>query len=100
MAGRRRTFEEIGGVVAEIYRGDHDDKLEYIRQACAARLHNRFRPGARMKLTGTRSVELDGQECVILKVNQTSITVGVGEKNQFGYEKEYNVPAAMLEPLS
>lgn len=94
------SWIKLGGLPLEIMQGKHDDDLENIRQAVTARIKSRFQRGQRVVLKGTRNVELDGQEVTIIKVNQKSITVGVGKRDQFGYEKEYNVPPKMLAPLS
>ena len=94
------SWMAVGGIALEIMKGLHDDEINNIQQACRARFKSMYRKGATCRLTGTRNVELDGKECVIIKVNTKSITVGVGKKDQFGYEKEYNVPQAMLEVLS
>lgn len=56
-----------------------------------------FRPGLRVRLVGTRNPELDGQVGTVVKVNPKRVTVGLGERDRFGFEREYNVPASMLE---
>lgn len=94
------SWEKAGGMALEIMKGLHDDELDVIQQACRARFKSIYRKNARCILRGTRNVEIDGKECVIIKVNTKSISVGLGKKDQFGYEKEYNVPAHMLEVLS
>lgn len=101
----KRTWESIGGIAYEIIEGKHDDELDYIAQACKQRLKQRFRVGGKYVLTGTKNVALDGQTVTILKVNQKSISVGVGEPTvEYGHRYfpagEYNVPAQMLVPVS
>lgn len=98
------SWEKVGGIPLAIMKGEHDDLLETIRDACNKRMKSRFRKGDRMKLKGTRNVELDGKECQIIKVNQKSVTVGVGQltREPWGdsYDGgEFNVPPSMLEPI-
>jgi hypothetical protein len=101
----RKLLKDTCTIAAEILDGQHDDDLDYIAQACKARLKARFRKGQRVVLRGTRNVELDGKEATILKVNAKTISVGVGEpKVEFGYtfysDGEFNVPPALLEAAS
>jgi hypothetical protein len=98
------TWKDIGGIAYEIIEGKHDDELDYISQACKQRLKQRFRVGGRYVLQGTKNVALDGQTVTIIKVNQKSISVGVGEvETLYGRPYypagEYNVPAHMLAPV-
>lgn len=86
------SWVKIGGVPLEIMEGEHDDVLESIQNACRVRLKNKFHKGQRCRLIDTKSVELDGKEVVITKVNSKSISVTVVE-NGVGY----NVPPRMLE---
>jgi hypothetical protein len=88
------SWVKVGGVPLEIMEGKHDDALESIQNACRVRLKSKFRKNQRCRLVGTRSVELDGKEVVIEKVNSKSVSVrlidgGVG----------YNVPPRMLEAV-
>lgn len=88
-------------VALAIMRGDHDADLETIRQAAVKRVKSMWRKGMQVRLVGTKSVDLDGATATIIKVNQKSITVGVGPAttDQWGTEYEggeYNVPPAML----
>lgn len=92
MTGIHPSWEKAGAVAFAIMKGEHDDELESIRQAAVARLKSRFRKGQHCKLVGTRNVSLDGQECVIEKVNQKSISVRV-----LSTGAGYNVPSSMLE---
>ena len=83
-------------------RGDHDEQLDTIRQAVASRVKGMWRKGMRVKLTGTKNPTLEGAVGVIVKVNQKSISVGVGDAttDQWGTTYsggEYNVPPAMLQ---
>lgn len=80
-----------------IMAGELDSDISFILEACKARTKSMFRKGSRVRLVNTRNVSLEGAEGTIVKVNQKSVTVGVGEKDEFGYLKEYNVPLAMLE---
>ena len=95
------SWVKVGGIPLEIMEGKHDDVLESIQNACRVRLKDRFRKGQKCRLTGTKSVELDGKIVTILKVNAKSISVGVGEANQWGgYDAgSYNVPPRMLEAV-
>jgi hypothetical protein len=102
--GRRihPSWNDAGEVALAIMRGDHDDMLRHIQQACTTRLKGLWRKGMKVKLVGTRSVDLEGKEAVILKVNQKSITVGFGTAttDQWGttYEGgEYNVSPSLLQ---
>lgn len=104
--GRRihPSWADAGEVALAIMRGDHDDMLRHIQQACTTRLKGMWRKGMRVKLVGTRSVDLEGKEAVILKVNTKTISVGVGTAttDQWGttYEGgEYNVSANLLQAL-
>lgn len=93
----RRPLSEVSPLVADILNGDHDDILDYIDQAVQARKKRMYRPGAKVRLVGTRNAEIDGQIGTVVKVNAKRITVGLGEKSEWGYEREYLVPISMLE---
>lgn len=87
-----------------IMRGEHDASLDYLASACTARIKNRFRKGAKVRLTGTSRIEIDGKVGTILKVNQKTVSVGIGDpQTEYGYtyypEGEYNVPPRMLESV-
>lgn len=104
--GRRihPSWADAGEVALAIMRGDHDEMLRHIQQACTTRLKGMWRKGMRVKLVGTRSVDLEGREAVILKVNTKTIAVGVGTAttDQWGttYEGgEYNVSPNLLQAL-
>lgn len=91
-------------LAAQIMAGDHDEHLGYIAEACKARLKNTFRKGMKVTLTGTKNVALDGKTATIVKVNQKSISVGVGDpviEHGFTYypEGEYNCPPSMLKAV-
>jgi hypothetical protein len=91
-------------VAQAIWDGKHDADLNIIQHACQQRLKMMFRRGTKMRLTGTKSVELEGKTATIIKVNPKRITIGVGEPetDQFGTTwsgGEFNVPPSMLEPL-
>ena len=104
MSGIHPSWVKVGGVPLEIMEGKHDDVLESIQNACKTRLKMRFRKGQKCRLTGTKSVELDGKVVTIIKVNPKSISVGVGDpKTEFGEtyypDGSYNVPPRMLEAV-
>lgn len=98
--------EEIGPVTVQgIVDGQHDDGLDIIVQAAQARLKFRFRKGTRIRLTGTRNVNLEGKEGVITKVNQKTISVGLGAPTTDVYgttyaDGEYNVSPNLLEVVA
>jgi hypothetical protein len=92
-----KFLKDTCALAAEILDGAHDADLDYIQQAVQERRKNTFRPGLRVRLHGTRDPELDGQVGTVVKVNPKRVTVGLGERDQFGYPREFNVPAAMLE---
>lgn len=92
----RRLLKDTCALAGAILDGEHDADLRYIADACRVRLKMRWRPGMRVTLTGTRNVELEGAHGVVVKVNQKSVVVGTGEKGEWGYEREYNVPPEML----
>lgn len=82
-----------------IERGEHDGELEQIEMAIARRKHAMFRRGSKVKLVGlTKFPDLEGQIGTVVKVNSKRITVGLGAKGDFGYERELLVPVGMLEP--
>lgn len=92
-----KLLKDTCSLAAEILDGAHDGDLDYIVQAVAARQKARFRKGARVRLAGTRNPAYEGREGVILRVNQKTVAVGLGEKSEWGYETELNVPTQMLE---
>lgn len=99
-----RELRDMNEMSRQIIDGEVDEHLESIAQAVQARKRMIFRPGTRVRLHGTRNVELDGAEGVVMKVNAKRITVGIGEYRDYGfgnggYEKEYNVPTDMLTVL-
>lgn len=98
------SWANAGEVALAIMRGEHDEHLQHIQNACKTRLKMSYRKGQRFVLKGTRSVDLEGKECVIIKVNAKSITVGVGEhtRDQFGdmySDGTYNVSPSLLTPI-
>jgi hypothetical protein len=98
----REWSEEVGPVtVQEIVDGLHDKNLDILVQAAKARLKFKFRKGQRVRLTGTKSIDLEGKEAVITKVNQKTISVGIGEKDEWGLYSggEYNVSPGLLEEI-
>lgn len=86
-----RLLRDTCALAAAIEDGEHDADLDFIHQAVQARRKRLFRYGARVRLVGTRSVELDGQVGTVLKVNARKVTVRLDD------QREYNVPTGMLE---
>lgn len=89
--GRSRLLSDTCPLADAILSGEHDADLDYIHQAVQARRKSMFRYGARVRLTGTRSVDLDGREGTVLKVNARKVSVRLDDG------REYNVPTGMLE---
>lgn len=77
MAGKRRTWEDVGGVAHAIIKGEHDADLQYIQQACTQRFKRMFRKGQRVRLINTGNVELEFKEGVIEKVNTKTVSVAI-----------------------
>lgn len=92
----RRTLAP-STVADAILAGDHDAELEQIDMAIRNRKRRMFRPGALVKLTGTRNPTIDGKIGTVIKVNPKRVSVGLGEKGPYGYDHEYLVPVGMLE---
>ena len=88
---RPKTWDEVGGVAQAIINGEHDADLSYIQQACRQRIKRMFRRGQRVKLVGTKSVELDGKIGTIQKVNTKTISITIPDVG------EYNVSPNLLE---
>jgi hypothetical protein len=85
-------------VLGEILDGDFDGKLlEDLQHAIAMRKKIMFRKGAKVRMVGTTNVQLEGKIGEVIKVNSTRISVGLGEKDQFGFAEVYNIPPRMLE---
>lgn len=89
-------------VFASILDGDFDGAgLEDLVHAIAIRKKTMFRPGTKVRAVGTKNPEIDGKVGVVLKVNATRISVGLGEKQPWGgYEDEYGFPPRMLEVVA
>lgn len=97
----RTLIKDTSPLAAEILDGKHDAILDYLDQAIRARKKTMFRKGTRVRLTGTRNPELEGREGVVTAVNAKRISVGVGEKDEYGfYEDSFLVPVAMLEVIA
>lgn len=92
---RKRLISDspIGKSIME---GEYDADLDTILAAVAYRKKVMFRPGSKVRLSGTRNTEIDGQIGTVIKVNAKRISVGLGEKSEWGYEQEFLVPASML----
>jgi len=87
-------------VANAIRKGDHDAELEQIDMAVKSRKQQLFRPGAKVRLVGlSRASHLEGKVGTVVKVNAKRITVGVGDKTDWGSytEGELLVPVGMLE---
>lgn len=94
-------LRQQGPVYAAILDGEYDGRrLEDLEHAISTRKKMMFRPGTKVRLVGTKNVEIDGKIGTVIKPGPKRISVGLGEKNQFGYEAQYNVPVAMLEVVS
>lgn len=98
------SWLNAGEVALAIMRGEHDDELQHIQNACKTRLKVSYRKGQRFVLKGTRSVDLEGKECTILKVNAKTITVGVGTLTREPWGDhwdggEFNVSPGLLAPI-
>ena len=81
---QRRTWEDIGGVANAIIKGEHDDDLWWISQACGQRLKRVFRKGQRVKVVGTDNPALYEKMGTVKQVNPKTIGVdveGVGRMN-------------------
>lgn len=77
----RITWEQTGSVLAqEIIAGKHDEDLQWIQQACAARLKTRLRKGTKVRVKGASDASLNDKEATILKVNTKTVTIGVGTR--------------------
>lgn len=84
-----------------ILRGDFDgEMMENIEHAVAIRKKTQFRKGTKVRLVGTKNVEIEGQIGEVIKVGPKRIAVGLGEKDAFGFAEQYNVPPRMLEVVS
>jgi hypothetical protein len=88
-------------VANAIRRGDHDAELAQIEYAIASRKKNLFRPGVKVRLVNLRpaSPDMEGKVGTVVKVNAKRITVGLGERTDWGgwTEGEPLVPIEMLE---
>lgn len=100
-----KTWRDASPVAAEIIEGKHDDELNYIQQACSARLKRQFRKGARIEVISGQKMGITG---IVLKVNPKRISVGLGEKvvehagETWQYDKwsegEWNIPLEVTLP--
>lgn len=105
----RRLIKDTCQIAGEIIDGEHDDDLDYILQAVKARQKTRFRKGSRVRIVGSKDIRTEGKEGVVLKVNQKSISVGLGEKvvhgegTGFSYDEftdgEWNFSPSLLEVI-
>jgi hypothetical protein len=86
--------------LAAILDGDFDGAMmENVEHAIAIRKRTMFRPGTKVRLVGTKNVEIDGKVGTVIRVGPKRISVGLGEKDAFGYPDSYNVPPRMLEVI-
>lgn len=86
----RRLIKDTCQIAAEIIDGEHDDDLDYILQAVKSRQKTRFRKGSRVRIVGSKDIRTEGKEGVVLKVNQKSVSVGLGEKIVHGDGTEFS----------
>jgi hypothetical protein len=91
-------------IVQQIIDGQHDEELDMIQQAAKYRLKNLWRKRQTIRLEGTKNPDLEGKIGVIVKVNQKSITVGLGEAttDQWGTTYaggEWNVSPSLLRKV-
>lgn len=103
----RQLIRDTCALAAEIMDGHHDDNLDFISQAVQARKRNMFRPGAQVRLVGTRNPKLEGQLGTVIKCNPRTVVVGVGvgvrcePTAATGYRDwsvgEFNVSPSLLE---
>ena len=91
----------------QIIEGEFDEVLDVIEQSVHYRKKLMFRVGAKVRLVGTRNVEIDGKIGTVLKVNSKRISVGLGNpdpnfgtRNPYYPEGIYNVPVGMLEVVT
>lgn len=70
-----------------IMRGEHDAEINYIQNACTARLRRMFRKGAQVEVIEGRVMGATG---TIIKVNQKRISVDLGPDGR------WNIPPGML----
>ena len=95
-------------LAADIIDGKYDDELDWIQQAAQARKRARFRPGQQVTVSAeAKSERIAGKKATVLKVNQRTITIGVGEKvvrnagSDFSYDDfedgEWNISPGLLE---
>lgn len=100
----RQLLRDSCELAARILDGEYDTDLDYIEQAARARAkrvaaESGIRVGARVRLINTRNPELEGAEGVVVKRNPKTYVVGLGERDQFGYPREFNVPRQLLEAV-
>lgn len=85
------SWRDDSPLAAAIMDGAHDDELDYISQACSARLKGMFRKGNKIEVTSGR---LLGKTGVVLKMNQKRASV------QIDGEGVWNIPPHMLRVIS
>lgn len=85
------SWKDASPIAAAIMNGEHDDEIDYISQACTARLKGLFRKGNKVEVTSGR---LLGKTGVILKMNQKRASVEV-----YG-EGVWNIPPHMMRVIS
>lgn len=101
----RQRISETCDLAKAIIAGDHDSDLEFIIQAAQHRKKVMFRKGTLVRIV--EKGELFGKTGVVLKVNPTRISIGIGsvvmegEGTPWAYEMysegEWNIPPRMLE---
>lgn len=100
----RRLLRDECEMAARILDGEFDSDLEFILQAAQHRKKQMYRKGSIVKII---SGDLAGQTGVVLKVNPSRISVGIGTPTVEGqgtpwqYTEysggEWNIPPRMLE---
>lgn len=103
----RMRISDTCDLAREILNGDHDDILEYIQQAAQHRKKAMYRKGSLVNIIEGPQA---GQVGVVIKVNPTRITVGVGTPviegagSPWEYttysEGEWNYPPRMIRPAT
>lgn len=97
----RQLLRDTSETARQIMDGELDAELDTLQQAIAARRKNMFRSGTRVRVHGANNAELNGQVGTVMRVNPKRISVGFGEyDHEIGlFEREYNIPPSMLEPV-
>ena len=102
-----KTWKDVSLVAADIIEGKHDAELNYISDACSARLKRMFRKGARIEVISGQKI---GTTRIVTKVNPKRISVALGKKEiqhageawqyETWSEGEWNIPPSHLRVIS